>query len=69
MLHKRGGLVHAYALCKVCGWEASSKNAMGLAAQHVYRTEHEVKVEIGSVFTFSTRPIVYDWEEGSDDAE
>ena len=66
-LYKRGGLVHADAYCTECDWTASSKNAMGLAAQHVYRTGHEVRVEIGSAFTFSGSPIVYDWEEDSDD--
>jgi len=39
------GLVHALASCLDCNWEAGSRNAMILAAQHHRKTGHQVMVE------------------------
>ena len=49
---KFGGLVHVLAACRECEWSCSSRNGMGLAAQHHYKTRHIVNVESGYSLTF-----------------
>ena len=34
------------AVCDTCGWKASSRNALALAAQHHGRTGHRVSCEV-----------------------
>lgn len=42
---KHSGLLDANAQCRTCGWEATSRNAVGIAAQHAARTGHAVHAE------------------------
>ena len=45
-------LVEAQAYCENCDWKVESKNAMGVAAKHYYRTGHKVFVELGYVHIY-----------------
>lgn len=49
---KLGGLVAASAYCSDCEWEQGARNAMGLAAQHHYKTGHSTHVETTYAMTF-----------------
>ncbi len=40
-------------MCDDCDFEASSKNAHGLAAQHHYRTGHTVHIEVVRGYTMT----------------
>lgn len=42
---KRSGLLGANGHCATCGAEWDGRNAVGLAAQHAYRTGHSVYAE------------------------
>ncbi len=48
-----GGLVHVWAYCDDCEWNAGSRNGFGLAAQHAQRTGHTTRVETGHVYTIT----------------
>jgi hypothetical protein len=50
------GLVHAQAKCDDCPWEAGSRNALGLAAQHADRhPDHTVTAEIGRIVIYNRK--------------
>jgi hypothetical protein len=49
-----GGVVHGHAECKDCCWTSESyKNILAVARNHARYYKHEVKVEIGYVYTYS----------------
>lgn len=47
------GLAGVTADCKTCGWNAQTRNALGLAAQHADRTGHEVHVEQTTIIIYN----------------
>ena len=48
----KGGLIHIYGQCEVCGMTFDAKNGVGLAAQHTDRTGHQTRVETGYSVSF-----------------
>lgn len=48
-------LISAKALCRQCGFAQYKNNAMGLAAQHHYRTGHTVDVDLYNYHVFGDR--------------
>ena len=49
-------LVEAQAYCRECDWRVESRNAMGVAAKHFYKTGHEVFVELGYAHIYGMKP-------------
>jgi tryptophanase len=52
---KRHSPAYMQARCTVCDWECSSKNALGVAAQHCDKHGHEVFVDIERTVGFTPR--------------
>lgn len=54
---KHSGLLGVVAECVTCGWESEARNAMGNAAQHAKRYNHEVHVEqtVGVIYNKKER--------------
>lgn len=50
----RKGMVHFWAECKDCDWEANSKNCIGLASQHAKKTGHHVVSETGHSYAWNS---------------
>ena len=46
MTRKTGSFTDYNAQCGECDWHASTRNALGLAAQHHDRTGHFVRIEM-----------------------
>ena len=48
----KSGMLDANAYCCDCDWEAGTRNAQGIAAQHHDRTGHDVHVNITNVVLY-----------------
>ena len=51
-----GGFVGIAARCQDCNFRQYERNAMGLAAQHHYRTRHVVIVDVNHSYVFQNEP-------------
>jgi len=50
---RTGGLVHAIAICRTCGWNCENYlTAWSLGKAHASRKGHEVSVDVGHNYVY-----------------